>query len=84
MNIEFYISLIIQVLILAFFVGIYVATIRFTQQQIEKLEVTLKEDKQELKDEMKRYNSVLERMIIAEQSTKAAHHRLDTLEEMIK
>lgn len=84
MNIEFYISLIIQVLILAFFVGIYVATIKFTQQQIEKLEITLKEDKQELKDEMKRYNSVLERMIIAEQSTKAAHHRLDTIEELIK
>ena len=84
MNIEFYISLIIQVLILAFFVGIYVATIKFTQQQIEQLEITLKEDKQELKDEMKRYNSVLERMIIAEQSTKAAHHRLDTIEELIK
>lgn len=84
MNIEFYISLIIQVLILAFFVGIYVATIKFTQQQIEKLEITLQADKKELKDEMAKYNNMLERMIIAEQSTKAAHHRLDTLEEIIK
>lgn len=79
MNIEFYISLIIQVVILAFFVGIYVATIKFTQQQIEKLEITLKEDKQELKNEMRRYNSILERMIIVEQSTKSAHHRIDDL-----
>jgi uncharacterized membrane-anchored protein YhcB (DUF1043 family) len=84
MNIEFYISLIIQVLILAFFVGIYVATIKFTQKQIEKLEITLQIDKKELKDEMAKYNNMLERMIITEQSTKAAHHRLDTLEEIIK
>lgn len=79
MNIEFYISLIIQVLILAFFVGIYVATIKFTQQQIEKLEITLKEDKQELKDEMRRYNNVLTRLALVENSAKACHKRIDEL-----
>ena len=49
------------------------------QQQIEDIKITLKEDKQELKDEMRRYNSVLERMIIVEQSTKSAHHRIDDI-----
>lgn len=66
---EFIISLCIQLLILAFFVGIYVATIKFMEAQIA-----------ELKDEMRKYNNVLERLIIAEQSTKSAHKRIDDLE----
>lgn len=66
---EFLISLFIQLLILAFFVGIYVATIKFMEGQIN-----------ELKEEMRKYNNVLERLIIAEQSTKSAHHRIDEWE----
>lgn len=66
---EFIISLFIQLLILAFFVGIYVATIKFMESQIN-----------ELKEEMRKYNNVLERLIIAEQSTKSAHHRIDEWE----
>lgn len=77
---EFIISLFIQLLILAFFVGIYVATIKFMGAQIKELKETLIADKKELKDEMKRYNNVLERMIITEQSTKSAHHRIDEWE----
>ena len=68
-NIEFIISLVIQLIILAFFVGIYVATIKFMGQQIA-----------DLKEEMKKYNNVLERLIITEQSTKSAHHRIDEME----
>lgn len=78
---EFVISLFVQLIILAFFVGIYVATIRFMGKQIEDLKEALFNDKKELKDEMKKYNNVLERMIITEQSTKSAHHRIDTFEE---
>lgn len=87
---EFAISLIIQLLILAFFIGIYVATLKFMGKSIEdinqilkddkkEIKDTLKADKQELKDEMSKYNNMLERMIIVEQSTKAAHHREDEL-----
>ena len=77
---EFLIYLLIQLLILAFFIGIYVATIKFMQQQISELKTALKADKQELKEEMRKYNSVLERMIIVEQSAKSAHHRIDGIE----
>ena len=80
---EFVISLIVQLLILAFFVGIYVSTIRNMEKQIEELKETLHKDKQELKEDMRKYNNVLERMIIDEQSTKSAHHRLDRLEEIV-
>lgn len=91
---EFIISLFIQLLILAFFVGIYVATIKFMGNQIEDLKESLtvnkKEindkldaDRTELKEEMRKYNNVLERLIITEQSTKSAHHRIDNLEEKI-
>lgn len=88
---EFVISLVVQLLILAFFVGIYVATIKFMGNQIEDLKESLlvnkKEindkldaDRSELKDEMRKYNNVLERLIITEQSTKSAHKRIDDLE----
>lgn len=81
LGMEFAISLVIQLLILAFFVGIYVATIKFMLAQLEELKICLKEDKEELKQDMKKYNNVLERLIITEQSTKSAHHRIDKLEE---
>ena len=79
-SIEFAISLIIQLLILSFFIGIYVATIKFMNNQIIEIKTTLKDDKQELKDEMRKYNNMLERMIIVEQSAKSAHHRIDGIE----
>ena len=49
---EFIISLFIQLLILAFFVGIYVATIKFMESQINELkeeieEVTLPKEEEE-------------------------------------
>lgn len=80
-GLEFVITLVIQLLILAFFVGIYTATIKFMGKQIEDLKETLLADKKELKDEMSKYNNVLERMIITEQSVKSAHKRIDDIEE---
>lgn len=78
-GLEFIITLVIQLLILAFFVGIYTATIKFMGKQIEDLKETLLEDKKELKDEMAKYNNVLERMIITEQQAKSAHKRIDNI-----
>lgn len=54
------------------------------QEQISEIKTDLKADKQELKDEMRKYNNVLERMIVAEQSTKSAHHRIDDMEKLLK
>ena len=81
---ELIISVVIQLISVGIFIGVFKTSLAFMQQQIGEIKNDLKADKQELKVEMKRYNSVLERMIIAEQSTKAAHHRLDTIEELIK
>ena len=81
---ELIISVVIQLISVGVFIGVFKTTVAFMQEQIGELKIALKDDKQELKDEMRKYNNVLERMIIAEQSTKAAHHRIDTLEEIIK
>jgi hypothetical protein len=81
---ELIISVVIQLISVGIFIGVFKTTIAFMQQQIEKIEIALSNDKKELKDEMAKYNNMLERMIIAEQSTKAAHKRLDTIEELIK
>lgn len=81
---ELIISVVIQLISVGIFIGVFKTSLAFMQQQIGEIKNDLKADKQELKDEMRKYNNILERMIIAEQSTKAAHHRIDTIEEIIK
>ena len=81
---ELIISVVIQLVSVGIFIGVFKTTISFMQEQIVEIKNNLKADKQELKDEMRKYNNILERMIVDEQSTKAAHHRIDTLEEFIK
>ena len=77
---ELIISVAIQLISVGIFIGVFKTTVSFMQQQITEIKAALKADKQELKDEMRKYNSILERMIICEQSTKSAHHRIDGLE----
>ena len=77
---ELIISVVIQLISVGIFIGVFKTTISFMQQQIVEIKQTLKEDKQELKDEMRKYNNVLERMAINEQAVKSAHHRIDALE----
>lgn len=76
---ELIISVVIQLISVGIFIGVFKTTISFMQQQIVEIKETLKDDKQELKDEMRRYNNVLERMAIAEQAVKSAHHREDEM-----
>lgn len=81
---ELIISVVIQLVSVGIFIGVFKTTISFMQEQIGEIKSDLKADKQELKDEMRKYNNVLERMIVNEQSCKSAHHRIDSLEEIIK
>lgn len=68
-SIELTISIIIQLIAIGVFIGVYKTTIAFMQEQIK-----------DLKEDMRKYNNILERMIRVEDSAKSAHHRLDTLE----
>ena len=67
-SIELIISVIIQLVAVGIFIGVYKTTIAFMGDEIK-----------ELKADMKKYNNVLERIIIVEQSTKSAHHRIDEI-----
>ena len=69
LSLELVISVIIQLIAIGIFIGVYKTTISFMQIQI-----------QELKADMKKYNNVLERLIRVEDSTKSAHHRIDGIE----
>ena len=69
LSVEFCVTIVIQLLAVGIMIGVYKATIGFMQQQIT-----------ELKEDMKRYNNILERMIRVEDSTKSAHHRIDNWE----
>ena len=73
---EFLISLFIQLLILAFFVGIYVATIRFMGQQINDLKNAIKENKKEMAEKLDNDRRDLEQ--------KLAEDKKDIKDEMKK
>lgn len=66
---ELIFSIVIQLIAIGIFIGVYKATVSFMQLQIE-----------ELKSDMKKYNNMLERLIRAEQSVDAAHKRIDFIE----
>ena len=68
LNAEFILSLVVNIIAVGVFIGVYKTTIDFMQLQIT-----------ELKEDMRKYNNMLERMISVEQSTKSAHHRIDDL-----
>ena len=70
MSYELIMSIIIQLVAVGIFIGVYKTTIAFMQLQIS-----------ELKEDMRKYNNILERMIHVEDSAKSAHHRIDSLEK---
>jgi septal ring factor EnvC (AmiA/AmiB activator) len=72
---------VIQLIAVGIFIGVYKTTIAFMQQQQEEIKRQIKEDKAELKADMKKYNNVLERIAVAENSISAAHHRIDSIED---
>ena len=78
---EFLLSIFINLIAIGVIFGTYKTTIEFMQGQISEIKKQSEKDKEELKEEMRKYNNMLERMIRVEDSTKSAHHRIDTLEE---
>ncbi len=78
---ELILSVVIQLVAVGIFIGVFKTTVSFMQEQIAEIKQNLKDDKQELKEEMTKYNNVLERMIIVEQSTKSVHKRIDIMED---
>ena len=37
---------------------------------------------EQLEENVKKHNNLIERMVVVEQSTRSAHHRIDSLEEL--
>ena len=67
---EFLLSIVIQLFVAGIMIGVYKATIDFMQQQIS-----------ELKEDMRKYNNVLSRLAVAENSLKSLHYRVDEIVE---
>ena len=67
---ELIISVTIQLISIGIFIGMFKTSLAFMQEQIK-----------DLKDEMHRYNSVLARLAVAENSISSAHKRIDGLED---
>ena len=70
---ELVFSIVIQLIAVGIFIGVYKATVSFMQLQIK-----------ELKEDMRKYNNMLERLIKVEQKADAAHQRIDDFIEVEK
>ena len=68
LSMELIFSLAIQLISVGIFIGINKTSLNFMQEQIK-----------ELKEDMRKYNSVLERLAIAENNIKSAHRRIDEI-----
>lgn len=66
---ELLFTIITNLIAIGVFIGVYKTTINFMQQQIV-----------DLKNEMHKYNNVLTRLAVAENTLKSLHHRIDDLE----
>lgn len=77
---EFVFFVITQLITVGIILGTYKTTISFMQQQIKEIKEQAKLDKQELTEEMRKYNNVLSRLAVAENSIRSAHHRMDFYE----
>lgn len=65
---ELIVSVVIQLIAVGIFIGVYKTTINFMQLQIS-----------ELKEDMHKYNNVLTRLALAENSISSAHKRIDDI-----
>lgn len=69
-SLELLLSLIVNLVAVGISIGMFKTSLSFMQQQVI-----------ELKEEMKRYNNVLTRLAVAENSIKSLHHRIDEFED---
>lgn len=69
---ELIISVTIQLIAVGIFIGVNKTTIAFMQEQMK-----------DLKEDMRKYNNVLSRLAVAENSISSAHHRIDGVEEKL-
>lgn len=67
-TLEFLLVIVINVLTAGVFIGGLAMSIKFIEEQIKRLE-----EKQD------RHNNLIERMVKVEESTKSAHHRIDSI-----
>lgn len=65
---EFLLVIVINILTAGIFIGGLSMSIKFIEEQIKRLEE--KQDK---------HNNLIERMVKVEESTKSAHHRIDSI-----
>lgn len=68
---EFILLLLINIISASIAIGSYAKSLKYIEEHINRLEE--KQDK---------HNSLIERMVAVEQSTKSAHHRIDIIQEL--
>lgn len=90
MSFELQFTIVLNLIMLAFFAGIYVCTIKFYGKNIESIKEYFTEKIDDIKDNFKehlnrveakqdKHNNLIERMALAEASNKSAHHRADEM-----
>ena len=94
MSLELKFTILTNLLMLAFFAGIYVCTIKFYgksiddlkeyfSEKIEDIKTNFKEHLNRVEEKQDKHNNLIERVTLVESSTKSAHHREDELSKRV-
>ena len=94
MSLELKFTILTNLIMLAFFAGIYVCTVKFYgkniedlkeyfSEKIEDIKTNFKEHLNRVEEKQDRHNNLIERMALAEASVKSAHHREDELNNRV-
>lgn len=73
---------VIQVFSGGIFIGGLVTSIKSIEKSITELKEHIKEDINRLEIKQDKHNGLIERMVVVEESTKCAHHRLDDMKKV--
>lgn len=75
------ISILINIIVVAFMTGKMSATLVFLKSTTKDYQEQTEKHFERLERKQDKHNNLIERMAIVEQSTKSAHHRIDEIKE---
>lgn len=76
-----FVTILLNICVVAYFAGSLKANQLHQKEMIEEIKQNFKDHFATLERKQDKHNNLIERMVIVEQSTKSAHHRIDDFEE---
>lgn len=79
-GVALFITIIVNIVLIAFFSGQLKSNQEHQKEMLELLRLEFKEHFDRVEKKQDKHNNLIERMVVVEQSSKSAHHRIDMIE----